>query len=119
MSPRRPRLPLSQRSTDPVTPRRDVAREQLGRLREVVARLRANRFYAPRLRAAGLGGELESLEQFAARMPFTRKGELAADQEASPPFGTNLTEPAERYTRYCQTSGTTARPLNILDTAES
>lgn len=94
--------------------------DQLGRLRELLGAVRAsNAFYASRLRAAGLDGEVGSLEEFSRRMPFTRKTELAADQEAHPPFGTNLTEPLERYTRFCQTSGTTARPLAILDTAES
>ena len=52
-------------------------------------------------------------------MPFTTKAELVADQAAHPPFGSNLTYPLERYTRFCQTSGTTARPLAILDTPES
>jgi phenylacetate-CoA ligase len=100
--------------------RRDVATAQLERLREILGRLRqSNPFYAPRLRAAGVHETVASLEEFAARMPFTTKGELAADEEAHPPFGTNLTEPPERYTRFCQTSGTTARPLAILDTPES
>ena len=52
-------------------------------------------------------------------MPFTTKAELAADQAAHPPYGSNLTHPIEHYSRFCQTSGTTARPLVILDTAES
>lgn len=62
---------------------------------------------------------VESLEEFSARMPFTRKADLVQDQTANPPYGTNLTFPLERYTRFCQTSGTTALPLSILDTNES
>ena len=54
-----------------------------------------------------------------AKLPFTTKAELIADQDANPPWGTALTEPIERYTRYCQTSSTTGRPLRWLDTNES
>lgn len=79
----------------------------------------ANRFYAPRLAAAKVTPEIGSLEEFSVRLPFTRKADLVADQTAHPPYGTNLTVPIERYTRFCQTSGTTARPLVILDTAAS
>ena len=52
-------------------------------------------------------------------MPFTTKSELVADQSAHPPFGTNLTSPLARYTRFHQTSGTTGHPLRWLDTPES
>jgi len=54
-----------------------------------------------------------------AELPFTTKAELSDDQAAHPPFGTNLTYPIERYVRLHQTSGTTGRPLRILDDAES
>ncbi len=53
------------------------------------------------------------------RLPLTTKAELNADQAANPPWGTALTEPLERYTRYCQTSSTTGRPLRWIDTNES
>ena len=52
-------------------------------------------------------------------LPFTTKAELSEDQTAHPPFGTNLTFPIEEYVRLHQTSGTTGRPLRILDDAES
>ncbi len=52
-------------------------------------------------------------------VPFTTKTELAEDFAAHPPYGTNLTFPRSRYTRFCQTSGTTGKPLAILDTPES
>jgi len=52
-------------------------------------------------------------------LPFTTKAELSGDQATHPPFGSNLTYPIERYVRLHQTSGTTGRPLRILDTAES
>jgi phenylacetate-CoA ligase len=78
--------------------------------------LPANAFYARRL--VGLG-EITSIEDFTTRVPFTTKAELAADQAAHPPYGSNLTESREHYTRFCQTSGTTARSLAILDTNAS
>ena len=54
-----------------------------------------------------------------ARLPFTTRAELSADQVAHPPYGTNLTYPPECYTRIHQTSGTTGQRLRWLDTAES
>jgi phenylacetate-CoA ligase len=53
-----------------------------------------------------------------ADLPPLTKRELVADQDANPPFGTNLTYPLESYTQLHQTSGTTGRPLRVLDTAE-
>ncbi len=91
--------------------------EKLHALLAVIAP--ANRFHAPRLALAGVDERITSLAEFSARHPFTTKAELVADQTAHPPFGSNLTFPRARYTRFCQTSGTTAKPLVILDTAES
>ena len=55
-----------------------------------------------------------------ARLPFTTKADLAADQLAHPPYGSNLSFPLDRYSRLHQTSGTsTGRPLRWLDTPES
>jgi len=76
----------------------------------------ANRFVTSRV---GQLGELRDLAEFAARVPFTHKPELVADQAAHPPYGSNLTFPESHYTRFCQTSGTTGRALAILDTNES
>jgi phenylacetate-CoA ligase len=93
---------------------------QLERLRAMIAAIvPGNRFYAPRLAAAGVTPAIGSLAEFSARMPFTTKAELVADQAAHPPYGSNLTYEVERYSRYCQTSGTSGRPLVILDDAES
>lgn len=94
--------------------------ESLEKLRALLAEITpGNRFQTARLAAAGVDAGVQSLAEFAKRMPFTTKAELVADQAAHPPYGTNLTFPIERYSRFCQTSGTTARPLVILDTAES
>jgi phenylacetate-CoA ligase len=94
---------------------------QLDRTRHLIGELlEGNRFYAPRLKAAGLDPDLPDLATFTARMPFTTKAEVVADQRAHPPYGTNLTYPLERYVRFHQTSGTTGgAPLRWLDTAES
>lgn len=93
---------------------------QLQQLRALLAELvPGNRFYAGKLAAAGVGPEIASIDEFSARMPFTTKADLVADQTANVPYGTNFSYPIELYTRFCQTSGTTSQPLIILDTAES
>ena len=66
-------------------------------------------------RLAGLDLEVDTPLEV---LPTTSKAELVADQERHPPFGSNLTFPAERYTHVHQTSGTTGPPLRVLDTAE-
>ena len=93
---------------------------QLDRLRALLAEiLPHNRFVARRLGDFGDLRDLRDFADFAARVPFTHKSELVADQAAHPPYGSNLTFPTAAYTRFCQTSGTTGRPLAILDTNES
>jgi phenylacetate-CoA ligase len=77
----------------------------------------SNRFQRGRLLRDG--ALPSSWEEFQARVPWTHKSELAADQQEHPPYGSNLSKPLDRYTRFCQTSGTTARPLAVLDTEES
>ena len=97
-----------------------MAQFQLEQLRALLrAILPANPFQTRRLRDAGITADLASLAEFSRRCPFTRKSELAADQLAAPPFGTNLTFPRAHYTRYSQTSGTAGAPLRWLDTPES
>ncbi len=93
---------------------------QTRRLQQLVSEIHGrNRFYSRKFQRAGL--EPSSVRTLAdlSSLPFTTKAELAADQAAHAPFGTNLTEPLERYTRYCQTSSTTGRPLKWCDTNES
>jgi phenylacetate-CoA ligase len=78
-----------------------------------------NPFYTRKLDAAGIGRGPLRFPTDLRLLPMTTKGELMADQAAKPPWGTALTEPIERYTRYCQTSSTTGQPLRWLDTNES
>ena len=94
---------------------------QLERLRALLEVLRAgNAFQRARLDPLGdAAWRPASLAEFTRTVSFTTKAELAADQRAHPPFGTNLSFPLERYTRYHQTSGTTGTPLRWLDTPES
>ncbi|MGI9015110.1 MAG: phenylacetate--CoA ligase family protein [Phycisphaerales bacterium] len=77
-----------------------------------------NEFYTDRLRAAKLNPATVRLEEFTATFPLTHKAELAADQEAHPPYGTNLTFPLDQYVRLHQTSSTTGEPLRWLDTQD-
>jgi phenylacetate-CoA ligase len=80
------------------------------------AMIPTNPFYAAKLRNCG---EIKSLEDFTRQVPYTTKIELLEDQKAHSPYGSNLTFPLEAYTRFSQTSGTSAAPLRWLDTAES
>lgn len=94
---------------------------QTEKLRKLLAdTVPANRFYERKFAAAGVDAcAVRALEDLA-RLPFTTKVELVADQETNPPYGTALTYPLRRYTRMHQTSGTTlGRPLRWLDTPES
>jgi phenylacetate-CoA ligase len=75
--------------------------------------LRDNPFYSAKLRGVTPDSDLAAL-------PFTLKQELIEDQQAHPPYGSNLTYPLDRYTRFCQTSATTTgTPMRWLDTPES
>jgi phenylacetate-CoA ligase len=101
--------------------RKDLAQHQNNRLQSLLQEvLASNPFYGDKLRQAGLEDprEFRSLDDVA-RLPFTRKQELVDDQQAHPPFGTNLTYALDRYIRLHQTSGTTGKPMRWLDTRES
>jgi phenylacetate-CoA ligase len=78
-----------------------------------------NPFYRRKFDNAGVAVESLRFPEDLAKLPLTTKAELVADQTANPPWGTALSEPVERYTRYCQTSSTSGSPLRWLDTNES
>ena len=120
-----PRLPRGQAEADPTHARGEGGRRQLERvqwnklqrlLRQVLSK---SPFYAAKLQPLGSDRTPKDLPDFTARFPFTLKAELVQDQLAHPPYGSNLTLPAERYTRCHQTSGSTGAPLRWLDTPES
>ncbi|MEX2048281.1 MAG: AMP-binding protein [Gemmatimonadota bacterium] len=92
---------------------------QRDRLRAMAGEtLRGNAFYRRKLAGAGIA-DAETILTRWPEVPFTTKAELSLDQAEHPPFGSALTYPLERYVRLHQTSGTTGRPLRILDTADS
>ena len=80
-----------------------------------------NAFYRHKFDLAGIDDtrDLFVMEHGLHLLPFTTKTELSDDQAAHPPFGTNLTFPIKDYVRLHQTSGTTGRPLRLLDTRDS
>lgn len=91
-----------------------LAAHQLRRFNALVERiLPENRFYAEKLAQAAR--PLASLEDLAL-WPMTYKEELSGS--ASAVFANNLTWPRERYARLHQTSGTSGRPLVVLDAAD-
>jgi phenylacetate-CoA ligase len=102
--------------------RETIAAWQARRFQQLLAVIAGrNRFYTGKLEEAGvrLDAPAWRLPDDLARLPLTRKAELVADQDAHPPWGTALTDPIGRYTRYSQTSSTIGRPLRWIDTAES
>ena len=92
------------------------SQDQLARLNELFKEiLPANPFQRTRL---GDDRGCDTADDYR-NLPLLTKDDLVADSAAHPPFGTNLTYPLEKYTRYHQTSGTTGPPLRVLDTAET
>lgn len=88
---------------------------KLDRLRGLMrSMLPHNNFYESKLGRVAVAG-LDSLDDLAT-WPFTFKEELVAAAEDGVPG--NLTWPAERYTRFHQTSGTHGRPLPVFDTLD-
>jgi phenylacetate-CoA ligase len=97
-----------------------IASIQRSQLRALLAAiLPANPFYQRKLAGSGLSADLASLAEFIQRAPFTLKQELVDDQQAHPPYGTNLTFSLEQYTRCHQTSGSSGTPIRWLDTPQS
>jgi phenylacetate-CoA ligase len=97
-----------------------AASYHLGQLQTLLATvLASNPFYSAKLKTAGVDSNIASLAEFSRRVPFTVKSELVKDQAQHPPYGSNLTFPLDRYSRFSQTSGTTGRPMRWLDTPES
>ncbi|HWZ33579.1 MAG TPA: AMP-binding protein [Bryobacteraceae bacterium] len=97
--------------------RADIEADQLEKLTALFLALQGrNAFYSTKLRGIE---SIPSFEWFSEHIPFTTKRELIEDQHIHPPYGSNLTYPLERYTRFSQTNGTTGTPLRWLDTQES
>ena len=100
--------------------RNRIAGRQIEQLERLLAAVCAtNRFYAAKFEGLAADSKIGDLHEFLRRLPFTFKRELIDDQVQHPPFGSNLTFPIERYSRFCQTSATTGKPMRWLDTPES
>ena len=96
-----------------------IEEHQLARLQLGLSRiLPHNRFYEEKLLVNTPSLTLQNIDDLSS-FPYTTKQELVADQELHPLFGSNLTYPLNEYIRLHQTSGTTGRPLKVLDTQES
>lgn len=102
----------------------DLRGRQWTKLRALLTKISyTDNFNSRRLRAAGisnLASEINGWDEFIARVPFCNKEDLLQDRQEFPPFGSNFTEPPQRYTRFCQTTGTaTGLPVAVIDTPES
>ncbi len=98
----------------------EIEQHQLGRLRALLTFLKeesGNTFYQEKLAGTDPARLLEFKD--IAALPFTLKSELVGQQNEFPPYGHNLSYPLSHYTKLHQTSGTTGRPLKVLDTNES
>jgi phenylacetate-CoA ligase len=103
-----------------LTDRSSVEADQLAKLRALLGMLGpGNGFYSRKLQPGGVTRYISNLQEFSKRVPYTFKLELVDDQRKNPPYGSNLTYPMERYTRFSQTSATTGEPMRWLDTPES
>ena len=94
-----------------------ISSVHLSRFRALGTVLEDNPFYTEKF--AGFDLQRITNPELFRELPFTTKAELSANQAATPPYGTNLSFPLNRYSRYHQTSGTTCAPLRWLDTPES
>lgn len=92
----------------------ELKKYQLQKLNELMIFTKGfNEFYKEKFQ--GIHLPIQSIEDMR-QLPFTTKKELAEDQKQYPPYGRNHSYPRESYIRYHQTSGTTGRPLKVLDT---
>jgi hypothetical protein len=93
-----------------------IRNAQLARLNDLLSRvLPCNSFYTAKAGTTRIPVSWADFERF----PFTTKGDLVADQEASPPLGTIATYPPDQYVVYHQTSGTTGgRNAGAMCTAQ-
>ncbi len=100
--------------------RLELRQLQSVKLRQLIAAvLPGNRFWSRRFAAAGVKPHDVWTPDDLAKLPPVSKQALIEDQVAEPPYGTNLSEPAAKFSRLHQTSGTTGAPLRWLDTPAS
>jgi phenylacetate-CoA ligase len=97
--------------------RAELAQYQLAKLNQLLDFVStSNLFYQEKYN--GFAFPLASMDDFY-KLPFTTKKELIADQVDHAPYGRNHAFPESDYVRLNKTSGTSGRPLKLLDTQES
>jgi phenylacetate-CoA ligase len=100
--------------------RKDLESHQFSRLKGMLEKVTASGgFYREKYEKAGVDIRVIRSIGDIRKLPFTEKKEFEGDQVSNPLFGTTLTEPLENYVQYHQTTGTTGKPLRMLDTKES
>ncbi len=98
-------------------PRDRMQAFQLERIqRQVAHAYQSTLFYRRKLDRAGVRPEYIRTLDDIRRLPFTTKDELLTDQHEAPLYGTVTGVPPELAQRLHFTSGTTGRPVNVLDT---
>ena len=101
-------------------PPKAIKELQIEKLRSMFKKIYGhNRFYTEKFDSAGIDHEAIQNVNDMAQIPLTNKEELIKAQQYNPPFGSNATFPESAYSRFHQTSGTTGKPLRVLDTPES
>jgi phenylacetate-CoA ligase len=100
--------------------RAELKRIKLTKLQHLLrTAIPANSFYTRKYANLANPQTVSSLEDFTARFPLVTKPEFVADQQETPPYGTNLSFPAHNYVRCHQTSGSTGATLRWPDTPAS
>ncbi len=101
-------------------PPKAIKELQIEKLRSMFKKIYGhNRFYTDKFDTAGIDHRAIQKVNDMAQIPLTNKEELIKAQQDNPPFGSNATFPESAYSRFHQTSGTTGKPLRVLDTPES
>ena len=112
------RTTASQRQQIQALPEADLRRYQLNRLNELLAQIiPANQFYRDKLGVSGDAHNSLQLDDLAqlSQFPFTVKHDLINESDPAG-FAKNLTFAPDAYTRFHRTSGTSGRPMVVLDT---
>ena len=101
-------------------PPKAIKELQIEKLRSMFKKIYGhNRFYTDKFETAGIDHKAIQNVNDMVQIPTTNKEELIKSQQDNPPFGSNATFPESAYSRFHQTSGTTGKPLRVLDTPES
>ena len=101
-------------------PPKAIKELQIEKLRSMFKKIYGhNKFYTDKFETAGIDHKAIQNVNDMVQIPLTNKEELIKAQQDNPPCGSNATFPESAYSRFHQTSGTTGKPLRVLDTPES